>query len=556
MRGDAFECVYVGCPEGIRQDDVTPARVDRDVSDAALRVGYTSFGEPYYFTPEELSRNLLIAGVVGSGKTTLVKGLLLESLRLGLGFIVYDYEGEYAPLSSLAGADLLRADKMSLALWRPPPGMDESEYVHALSTTLTDYIKGMGWEVSAPMSFAIKFAVKSCVYKKAVGSSCFREGLRGLQGEVRQQTSMAVLYRLDLLLDGPLSSLTRDTDDLMNALRRRIVIDLSPLSRRSRLIARTVAEMAMARLRAQVMARSPSKSKADYLIVLEEADHYLRPGPFYDSPLLIDLAHYRKRGVGMVMVVHGFTGLDRRYLDYIGNYAIFRLPATDSPPLQSLVGRGVVLEEVKALERGEAIMIRDGLPIPTRVKVQVPEPHNIPPAAELILKSVRERPWLSVRERRAALGLDGKTFYTALKYLSESARVKTVSVYTGGPGRPPKLIKIPGMNPSPEHEYGVVKSYETYLRAGCDPTILRDRKAPDLLVECCGETIAVEVETGTNMSREKIRGRLDIYDRVVVVCVTRKCMKRAPRLLVGLKGVVVVNLYRLMGVALRTASRC
>ena len=556
MRGEAFECVYIGCPEGIQQSDVTPVRIDQGGREDILRVGYTSFGEPYGLTPEELSRNLLIAGVVGSGKTTLVKGILLESLRLGVGFVVFDYEGEYAPLSSLAGADLIRADRMSLALWKPPQGMDVSEYVHALSTTLTDYIRGMGWEVSAPMSFAIKFAVKKCVYSRAVGSSCFREGLRGLRGEVRQQTSMAVLYRLDLLLDGPLSSLTRDRDDLVNALKRRIVIDLSPLSRRSRLIARTVAEMAMARLRAQVMARSPSKSRAGYLIVLEEADHYLRPGTFYDAPLLTDLAHYRKRGVGMIMVVHGFTGLDRRYLDYIGNYAIFRLPATDSPPLQSLVGRGVVLEEVKALERGEAIMIREGLPIPTRVKVQIPEIHNIPPAAELILKSVREKPWLSVRERRAALGLDGKTFYTALKYLSESAGVKTVSVYTGGPGRPPKLIKIPGMNPSPEHEYGVVKSYETYLRAGCDPTILHDRKAPDLLVECCGEKIAVEVETGSNISREKIRGRLGVYDKVVVVCVTRKCMKMAPRILVGLKGVSVVNLYRLTGLALKAASRC
>lgn len=504
------------------------------------------------FTLEDLARNLLVAGVVGSGKTTLVKRILSESSGLGVGFLVYDWEGEYRDMVRLADARVFSWHEVGLDLWRPPEGMVWGDYVYYVAGVLVDYVRARGWEVSPRMTVAVREAVEYCVRLRATGAQCFRDGLARAGLRLGSQTVLAVEARLGFLLDGVVERVSGGVDVLSGALGERLIVDLSGLARLSRQAARAFIELGLARLRARVLARRPVYDRADYLVVLEEAEEVLRPRPWGESPLLSDLAHYRKRGVGIILVAHSVTGLGREVLQYIGNYAVFNTGGAGDPGLQRILGSSPDLDP-SLLDKGEAVIKTFTRPLP--VKTHIEPPRRAPSSARrALLESLRERPLLTQRERRALLGLDGSTYKRLVEELLASGEVELVEVYTGGPGRPPRILALKGRNPSVLHEYGVARARE--ILSGRCRVEVNGAEGPDLTVECDGVRIAVEVETGSNLVREKLRKRLQAYDGLVVVCVTRECARRARRIVESLgERAAATTLYRLGGVVARLIER-
>ena len=72
-----------------------------DLSDLAtmkpsgLHVGFDSAGYPVFLKPNLLTRNMLITGETGSGKTNLMKILIQQALRSGITVWVFDFKNEY-----------------------------------------------------------------------------------------------------------------------------------------------------------------------------------------------------------------------------------------------------------------------------------------------------------------------------------------------------------------------------------------------------------------------------------------------------------------------------
>ena len=560
------ECNYLGCPGVVSDSDdystgavypfTAPAsRFEKRSSRLDIVVGRDQFGKPYGFSLEDLARNLLVVGLVGTGKTTLVKRVLAEAFRHGVGYLVFDWEGEYVDLALLAGARVVEWSSVGLDIWRPPVGMRTSDYVYYVSNVLIGYIRGRGWEVSPRMAVAVKRAVKHCVYNRGSGASCFREALEALGGDTySRQTILAVESRLDLLLDGVLEPLSRGEDSFHGILRDRLVVDLSSIARLSRPAAKAVVELSLARVRASIMARKPKYDRANFLLVLEEAEELLRPEPWAETPLVSDLAHYRKRGAGMVIVTHGVSSIDRDVLLYIGNYAVFNTPsATEKRLLSEIIGDYILEWNFSSLGKGEAIIRTFTNPVPTLVSIEPPKGKASKQAA-LLLQSLREKPYLSQRQRRALLGLDGSTYRELVAELVDAGLVEIVEVYTGGPGRPPRLLALKGRNPSALHEYGV---YQAGLLLGrvCESVEEGDRGRADLAAVCGDVRVGVEIETGSNLVREKFAQRLNDHDYIVVVCVSRKCLRKARRIASTLEGkVLVTTLYKLPSTVRKLAT--
>jgi len=551
------ECNYLGCPGvfsdsegsstgGVYSFTAPASRPERSPSRVDIVVGRDQFGNPYGFTLEDLARNLLVVGLVGTGKTTLVKRLLSEAFRRGVGFLVFDWEGEYVDLALLAGARVVEWSSVGLDIWRPPVGMRASDYVYYVSNILIGYIRGRGWEVSPRMAVAVKRAVKHCVYNRGSGASCFREALEGMGGDsYSRQTVLAVESRLDLLLDGVLEPLSQGRDSFRGVLRDRLVVDLSSVARLSRPAAKAVVELSLARIRASIMARRPTYDRANFLLVLEEAEELLRPEPWAETPIVSDLAHYRKRGAGVVIVTHGVSSIDRDVLLYVGNYAVFNTPsASEKRILSEIIGDYILEWNFSGLGKGEAIIRTFTNPVPTLVSIEPPRGRASKQAA-LLLQSLREKPYLPQRERRALLGLDGSTYKELVEELGEAGLVEVVEVYTGGPGRPPRLLALKGRNPSALHEYGVHQA-RLLLGSICERVEEGDQSGADLVALCGGVRVGVEVETGSNLVREKFAQRLKDHEYIVVVCVSRKCMRKARRIASTLEGkVLVTTLHKL-----------
>ena len=73
----------------------------RDLSDLAtmqptgLHIGFDAAGLPVHLRANLLTRNMLITGETGSGKTNLMKVLIGEALSQGIHVWVFDFKNEY-----------------------------------------------------------------------------------------------------------------------------------------------------------------------------------------------------------------------------------------------------------------------------------------------------------------------------------------------------------------------------------------------------------------------------------------------------------------------------
>lgn len=80
-------------------------------------VGRDLFGSSFVFDPWQLYQqriitclNMLVLGMIGRGKSALVKSLLLRSVLHGIRGVVFDVKGEYGLLAQALGCTPLRLE--------------------------------------------------------------------------------------------------------------------------------------------------------------------------------------------------------------------------------------------------------------------------------------------------------------------------------------------------------------------------------------------------------------------------------------------------------------
>ena len=109
-------------------------------------IGRDLFGSSFVFDPWQLYKqrivtclNMLVLGMIGRGKSALVKSLLLRSVLHGVRGVVFDVKGEYSPLAEALGCTPLRLAPGGPVRLNPldprSSARDQSELVEALAAT-------------------------------------------------------------------------------------------------------------------------------------------------------------------------------------------------------------------------------------------------------------------------------------------------------------------------------------------------------------------------------------------------------------------------------------
>lgn len=119
--------------------------------------------DPFEFYPSVLSNpNILIAGVIGSGKSSLLKTMCLRLAAFGIKFVVpADTKGEMAALATKLGAPVVQLGPGMASLnplWAPrrPDGMDEDRYVREIESHRLLLLRALGETASGRPLTAIE----------------------------------------------------------------------------------------------------------------------------------------------------------------------------------------------------------------------------------------------------------------------------------------------------------------------------------------------------------------------------------------------------------------
>lgn len=508
------------------------------------------------FSCSDLVKHTLIVGLTGSGKTTLAMKLLCEAWRRGISFTVVDWDGDYRRLASCTSARVYRVDRFSdfrVNIF-DPGGVDPSLYSIRVSGILEAYLLDSGVSLTPQMTALIKRAVRRTV----VSHGGFKEFFDYVEMESRRfpqghMTAAAVKTRLMDLVTGASRHVYSGRDSLGGLGRESMIIDLSYMSRISIGETRFLVHVILSKLRFKI-AWNGKTNRLNHLLVVDEGEFVVpdtigRPRNYVTS-FTETLIHYRKWGLGTIIISHSPGLIDSAVLKSVGNIASFKLnDPIDANLIAGHLGlRGI--EELQNLKRGEFIVKPYSSPQSFRVQVSMPDCDDSD--AERIYRSIIEHPFLSQRERRSYLRMDSATYRRGVEKLVREGRIIPVTVYTGY-GRPVKLFETRGSNPSIRHEYGVHKVLETLGSIGLQA---RKGRRADVEVVLDDETVVgVEVETGLNIDRGKYMRFLSEYHGLVVVCIDRKCMDKARRKLQGLGGCHgVTNLHWLTRTMGKTIS--
>lgn len=481
----------------------------------------------------DLSRHMVVWGSVGSGKTTAVKRLLYElATRTGAGFLVVDWEGEYGDVAEDLGARVLGGpgspEPLRLGLFHPgraPPGV----YASWVASSLRRLIVDEGYDVTPQMDLGLQRLARLAVARRAEPGdipSLLEEGLRDrLWGRA---TAEALAARLHGLYAGPVAA-ALEGPPLRVVRGDRLVLDLSWASRYSRVDGRILADLALARVYYS-FSGPPRGGGLEFLVVIDEAEEVApapRPGRARLSGVVEDLMHYRKRGVGVVLVAHSPALLDPGIAKLAANTMVFRV--SDPEDARAAASRlGVAPELVSSLGRGEALLRPAGHGAPEPILVEVEPPPRLDCNARRILESIRLHPHLTQRERRSLLRMDGHTYTQALASLQALGLVRVVEVNTGR-GRPVKLLETPGLRPGAAHRFLEHRILAAAARLGLKAW--RPGDADIALQAPEAGRVAVEVETGSNVNAGKYTGLHAGYDALLIVCTDKPCLRTARRAL-------------------------
>jgi len=101
------------------------------------------FGFPYGINVEMLVKHLLVLGMIGGGKTTVIKNLLLQILQLAdpPKLMILERKQEFTELLSLpTGIHVLDANALAFNPLRPPPGIELNKWLGIFTECMVNYM--------------------------------------------------------------------------------------------------------------------------------------------------------------------------------------------------------------------------------------------------------------------------------------------------------------------------------------------------------------------------------------------------------------------------------
>ncbi len=538
--GRCPRCGYrfpVSRPTVVSRENVLPGK-------CLVRVGErVGVGGSVYLCGDDLLRGVAIMGLPGSGKTSMSRRIIFEAASRvrGLGVVVMDVEGEYRELASVVGAKVVEpGDGSSLGMldWRSY-GVSVERAASLASEVLIDVLARSGAPfadtvLSPAAQSLVRRGVHRAVREGIVEWGRFLDVMDSLASSRAEAAAVEGVRRRFELIGGRWLDWLFGRDSLgFSAGGFRAVFGLEEASRQ--------ASYAVLSLVGRKLLSSHSVLREESLralVVVEEGELFVPSGGegLWVAPSVVTglSLEGRKRGIGLVMVMHSPALVERSVLRGMGTFLVFRLrDRGDVSAVSQMLGNRSLGDIVMMLPRGEFLFSSYSMPSVVRVKGDGLFFSGANSYMPRIIGLLREKGALSISELRGYLGVSGKVFARSIRplldYMRRQGIIDVSVVNTGGRGRRPVVVGLPSSNPGFVHGYLERRVVEAVRRVyGVEPVV--EGVGPDVVVELEGLEVCIEVETGSNLLVSKYESFRERCGFLVVVCSSSKCKSRAGRI--------------------------
>ncbi len=477
----------------------------------------------------EANPHIVISGMSGFGKSTLLRSLLLGIRKSNISCIVFDAHDEHSSAvrdiggtvydSAYSGINLLELD-----------GATVGERISELSRLLKE-VYSLGYIQTTKLSECLwytyrKFGARGREDRKLHGTPTIKDLIAELgifimnSKSVGERNSLLhIRARLAQLNTDSFKGTGLDSKGLASGLHSFALARMK--SRESRII---YVEELLSRLYSSM--HDKEKQRGLNLYVMVDEAHFLMDES--GSGLIVTklIEEGRKYGVGVIIVAHASSTLNKKIMANCSTFMTFYAREPSEIAYASKVlscGSQEAAEAIRArisgLKKHEVILVSSV--IRKAVVVSTPKFRDLPGAVEssgggevlALLRARCRRPISLGALRMEGIDVDGKGMAAALS----TGEFEVEDICTD---RTDRWIMLRNRSLSIAHEVWVGHISEVLSSNGIRNTIIDNATGPDIRASHAGRAIAVEYETGSKSVRSTSRmlaERSKGYDMVAVV---------------------------------------
>lgn len=485
----------------------------------------------FYISPKsESNPHIVISGMSGFGKSTLFKSLLLDIRRAGIACIIFDAHNEHSDAVRSLGGNVHNAMYSGINLLELD-GASVSERVSELTRLLKE-VYSLGYIQATKLSDCLWYT-----YRKAGARSrsdisldaapTIRDLLaelnifiRNSRGVGETNTLLHLRDRLSLLNSSAFNGGFINMLELGNSLHSFSLANMK--SKEVQLI--YIGEL-LNRLYT-TMHDSKKQSSIRLYIMIDEAQ-FLIDNTSNNAVIAKLIEEGRKYGIGVIMVTHAASTLNRKIMANCSVFATFyaREPSEVNYVSRVLSGSSPnMMDAVRSmlgrLEQNQVLLIsscaRNPLLVSTPRFDEIKTGGNKESESEVmeLLRSRARRPIEHYDLPAVGIVVDEET----IDKLVGSGFMDRLAIDTNG--KKEDWLMLHNKSISIEHEVWVRKMSELLSSRGVNNSVIDNSNGPDISVNSKGRRIAVEYETGSKSlesTSKMINLRLAEYDNVIIV---------------------------------------
>ena len=465
----------------------------------------------------ETNPHIIVVGMSGMGKSTLLKSFLMDISGAHTNAIVFDAHNEYAGITSALHSSVHYAQSSSLNIFELD-GLRTEERISELSMLFKE-VYGLGYIQVTKLMECMRYA-----YRKAQSSGDGHAPtistlldeinifLKNARLASERSTLLHLRSRLSLLNTPALNSEFIDTRALMHGMHSFSLAGLQNGEARY---------IYMHELLSRIYSLMHSNDKERgirMLIVIDEAQALL-DRRYSESGIVRRLMEEgRKYGIGVIAATTSIASLPRQMLANAANFIALRtIEPKEARYMADLLSRGSpdasaeLAKRIVRLDVNEALLIADGKPVIAKTRSAAslpaaPQPDN---SMVLALQSIRHPIAREALEAKIGSGATNRALSDGI----------LVPFTTASDGHAVEWLMQRNPSLSIEHEVRVMQISESLRKHGIRHYVIDNSNGPDMLAYVNDKRIAIEYETGRKNVKETaamLKSRESKYDSVVV----------------------------------------
>ena len=464
----------------------------------------------------EPNPHIVVVGMSGTGKSSLLKSFLSDIRASGMNAIVFDAHNEFEGVVRSIGGTVYDAKSSGLNIFALD-GMSREERIAELASLFRG-VYGLGYIQTTKLMECMRYA-----YRKAQSATALRDGVPNMELLIREldifmcnakyASERHVLAhlrsRLALLNSPALNSGFVDASSLMHGIHSFSIASIRSEEARYIYVHELLA-------RAYALMRSNEKEHGVHTFIMIDEAQTLLDRAYGESSMVRRLVEEgRKYGIGIIVSTPSISSLPKQMAANSSNIIVLKtLEPKDASYAANLLSKGDTgtAEELRkaicALGQNEAIMLASGRPVAVAT----------PRAAIASKQHPQAKPWDLPRHPVQRQVLEGSVGARAVDDALASGALEELKPACSLSGESWLMRRNPSL--SIEHEVMVMRISAELHISGVFNYIMDNSIGPDIVVRAAGGRIAVEYETGRKSIRSTaamLKAREAKYDAIILI---------------------------------------